>query len=101
MKQGVSRATKKGVPSGAPFGHESCLNYKGITCSICHRVCPIRDEAITLEVQTIKGTGYVRAHEAGGFARDEEGRAERCPLPHLGELQGASLASPASRSRPT
>lgn len=40
-------------------GHESCLNYKGMTCSICHRVCPIRDEAITLEVQTIKGRRMV------------------------------------------
>ena len=40
-------------------GHESCLNYKGMTCSICHRVCPIRDEAITLEVQTIKGRQMV------------------------------------------
>lgn len=36
-------------------GHETCLNYKGMTCSICHRVCPIRDEAITLEKQTIRG----------------------------------------------
>lgn len=40
-------------------GHETCLNYKGMTCSICHRVCPIRDEAITLEVQTIKGRRMV------------------------------------------
>tara|TARA_R110002050_G_scaffold57423_5_gene129202 strand:- start:121256 stop:121939 length:684 start_codon:yes stop_codon:yes gene_type:complete len=31
-------------------GHETCLNYKGLTCSICWRVCPIRDEAITLEI---------------------------------------------------
>lgn len=30
-------------------GHETCLNYKGMTCSICWRVCPIRDEAITIE----------------------------------------------------
>ena len=36
-------------------GHETCLNYKGLTCSICHRVCPARDEAITLEVQVING----------------------------------------------
>ena len=35
--------------------HETCLNYKGMHCSICHRVCPIRNEAITLEKQTIKG----------------------------------------------
>ncbi len=40
-------------------GHETCLNYKGMTCSICHRVCPIRDEAITLEIQTIKGRRMV------------------------------------------
>ena len=40
-------------------GHESCLNYKGMTCSICHRVCPIRDEAITLEIQMIKGRRMV------------------------------------------
>lgn len=35
--------------------HETCLNYKGMHCSICYRVCPIRDEAITLEKQTING----------------------------------------------
>ncbi|WP_046862880.1 ferredoxin-type protein NapG [Microvirga massiliensis] len=40
-------------------GHETCLNYKGMTCSICHRVCPIRDEAITLETQVIKGRRMV------------------------------------------
>ncbi|WP_181704806.1 ferredoxin-type protein NapG [Chthonobacter rhizosphaerae] len=40
-------------------GHETCLNYKGMTCSICHRVCPIRDEAITLERQTIDGRSLV------------------------------------------
>lgn len=34
-------------------GHETCLNYKGMTCSICWRVCPIRDEAIYIKpVQT-------------------------------------------------
>lgn len=37
-------------------GHETCLNYKGLTCSICHRVCPIRNEAITLETHVINGT---------------------------------------------
>lgn len=35
--------------------HETCLNYKGMHCSICYRVCPIRGEAITVEKQTIKG----------------------------------------------
>jgi ferredoxin-type protein NapG len=39
--------------------HETCLNYKGMHCSICYRVCPIRDEAITIEKQTIKGRQMV------------------------------------------
>lgn len=36
-------------------GHETCLNYKGLNCSICHRVCPVRDQAITLEKAEIDG----------------------------------------------
>lgn len=39
--------------------HETCLNYKGMHCSICHRVCPIRNEAITLEKQTINGRAMI------------------------------------------
>lgn len=39
--------------------HETCLNYKGMHCSICYRVCPIKNEAITLEKQTIKGREMV------------------------------------------
>ncbi|WP_119681417.1 ferredoxin-type protein NapG [Indioceanicola profundi] len=35
--------------------HENCLNYRGMHCSVCHRVCPIRDEAITLEKHVING----------------------------------------------
>jgi ferredoxin-type protein NapG len=27
----------------------NCLNYKGLTCSICVRVCPVRGEAIDLK----------------------------------------------------
>ncbi|CAH1746487.1 ferredoxin-type protein NapG [Thauera humireducens] len=29
-------------------GHESCLNYKGLSCGVCVRVCPVRGEAIAL-----------------------------------------------------
>ncbi len=28
---------------------ETCLNLLGLRCDICHRVCPVLDEAITLE----------------------------------------------------
>ena len=28
---------------------ETCLNYLGLRCDVCHRVCPLLNEAITLE----------------------------------------------------
>ena len=28
---------------------ENCLNFQGLRCDVCHRVCPLIDEAITLE----------------------------------------------------
>jgi len=31
--------------------HETCLNYLGLRCDICYRVCPVIDKAITLEMQ--------------------------------------------------
>jgi ferredoxin-type protein NapG len=29
--------------------HETCLNYLGLRCDVCYRVCPVIDRAITLE----------------------------------------------------
>ena len=37
--------------------HETCLNFLGLRCDICHRVCPVIDKAITLEPQTNARTG--------------------------------------------
>jgi len=28
---------------------ENCLSYRGLRCEICHRACPLQDEAITIE----------------------------------------------------
>jgi ferredoxin-type protein NapG len=36
---------------------ETCLNYLGLRCDICHRVCPVIDKAITLDPQTNQRTG--------------------------------------------
>lgn len=36
-------------------GHEDCLNYKGMDCSICVRVCPIRGDAISLVPGQVNG----------------------------------------------
>lgn len=31
------------------FDHENCLNFLGLRCDTCYRVCPVIDKAITLE----------------------------------------------------
>jgi ferredoxin-type protein NapG len=36
---------------------ENCLNFLGLRCDICHRVCPLVDKAITLERQLNARTG--------------------------------------------
>ena len=33
----------------AVFDIENCLSYKGLRCEICHRVCPLKGKAISLE----------------------------------------------------
>ncbi len=37
--------------------HENCLNYQGLRCDVCYRVCPVIDKAITLEPQQNVRTG--------------------------------------------
>lgn len=37
--------------------HETCLNFLGLRCDVCYRVCPVIDEAITLERQHNPRTG--------------------------------------------
>ena len=37
--------------------HESCLNFLGLRCDVCYRVCPAIDKAITLDLQPNTRTG--------------------------------------------
>ena len=37
--------------------HESCLNWQGLRCEVCYRVCPLIDSAITLEESHNQRTG--------------------------------------------
>jgi ferredoxin-type protein NapG len=37
--------------------HETCLNFIGLRCDVCYRVCPLIDKAITLEPQHNARTG--------------------------------------------
>lgn len=36
---------------------ETCLNFLGLRCDVCYRVCPLIDEAITLELDHNDRTG--------------------------------------------
>ncbi len=38
-------------------GQETCLNILGLRCDVCYRVCPLIDQAITLERQHNERTG--------------------------------------------
>jgi ferredoxin-type protein NapG len=37
--------------------HENCLNFQGLRCDVCYRVCPSIDKAITLELDRNMRTG--------------------------------------------
>ena len=37
--------------------NETCLNMQGLRCDVCHRICPLINEAITLEPQHNTRTG--------------------------------------------
>lgn len=37
--------------------HENCLNFNGLRCDVCHRVCPLIDEAISLVRSANERTG--------------------------------------------
>lgn len=41
----------------ALIDHETCLNFLGLRCDVCYRVCPVIDKAITLEVLPNTRTG--------------------------------------------
>ena len=36
---------------------EACLNFQGLRCDVCYRVCPLIDEAITLELRHNQRSG--------------------------------------------
>ena len=62
---------------------ENCLNFLGLRCDVCYRVCPVIDKAITLEPQHNLRTGthtlfipVVHSGHCTGCGKCEKG----CPL---------------------
>ena len=79
---------------------QNCLNFLGMRCDICYRVCPVLDQAITLEQQSNARTGRhavfiptVHAEHCTGCGKCEQA----CPLPEAAiKVLPAALA----RARP-
>lgn len=49
------KAAKMGI--AVLVGQETCLNFLGLRCDVCYRVCPLIDQAITLERHHNERTG--------------------------------------------
>ncbi|CAA7616595.1 ferredoxin-type protein essential for electron transfer from ubiquinol to periplasmic nitrate reductase (NapAB) [Candidatus Terasakiella magnetica] len=50
LDKGLSDIKNAKMGVAVLVGHESCLNWLGLRCDVCYRVCPRIGEAITLEV---------------------------------------------------
>jgi len=51
LDHGLQDIGKARMGLAALMDHESCLNFLGLRCDVCYRVCPAIDKAITLETQ--------------------------------------------------
>jgi ferredoxin-type protein NapG len=41
----------------ALIDHETCLNFQGLRCEVCYRICPLIEDAITLDLQHNQRSG--------------------------------------------
>jgi ferredoxin-type protein NapG len=60
--------------------HETCIAFLGLRCEVCYQICPIKDEAITLERQHNERSGkhavfipVVHSERCTGCGKCEEG----------------------------
>lgn len=49
--------TKSRMGLAVLVDHETCLNFLGLRCDVCYRVCPLIDKAITLDTLHNERTG--------------------------------------------
>ena len=49
--------TKAKMGTAVLVDTENCLNWLGLRCDVCYRVCPVIDKAITLEIERNERTG--------------------------------------------
>jgi len=57
LSHSLKDITKAQMGLAVLVDHENCLNFLGLRCDICYRVCPVIDQAITLEQRLNPRTG--------------------------------------------
>jgi ferredoxin-type protein NapG len=50
LDPGLTEIEKAKMGLAVLIDQENCLNFQGLRCDVCYRVCPLIDEAITLEL---------------------------------------------------
>ncbi|HMU99889.1 MAG TPA: ferredoxin-type protein NapG [Rhodocyclaceae bacterium] len=57
LNHGLTDINKAKMGLAVLIDHETCLNFLGLRCDVCYRVCPVIDKAITLELVPNTRTG--------------------------------------------
>ena len=57
LDHGLTEVAKSRMGLAVLVDHETCLNFLGLRCDVCYRVCPLIDKAITLEPRHNTRTG--------------------------------------------
>ncbi len=57
LDHGLTDITQAKMGLAVLTDHETCLNFLGLRCDVCYRVCPLIDKAITLEYHHNERTG--------------------------------------------
>lgn len=57
LDKGLTDIAKSRMGLAVLVDQETCLNFLGLRCDVCYRVCPVIDKAITLERQHNTRTG--------------------------------------------
>lgn len=57
LDKGLTDIAQSRMGTAVLVGQETCLNFLGLRCDVCYRVCPLHDQAITLETHHNARTG--------------------------------------------
>lgn len=57
LDHGLTDIAKSRMGLAVLVDHENCLNFLGLRCDVCYRVCPLIDKAITLDLVPNTRTG--------------------------------------------